>query len=301
MPYVALRIEVPGSELDAWSDALLDAGALSVDAADLDAGTGSEAPIYAEPGLLATHWQRARLVALLSYDADATSLLAEAAQALGRSTPRFYCDTLADRDWVRATQSQFGIIAIAPDLHIVPTWCIPPKDGISIRLDPGVAFGTGSHATTRLCLEWLRSHMSPGIAVLDYGCGSGILAIAAAKLGARRVVGTDVDLQALSASIANAEHNEVSASFVAPDALSSETFDIVVANILANPLMLLAPALAAKVRPQGRIALSGILREQAAGVVATYGPWFTLRATREAEGWVLVAGEREHFPSVSRP
>ncbi|HVE51248.1 MAG TPA: 50S ribosomal protein L11 methyltransferase [Casimicrobiaceae bacterium] len=293
MPYVALHLEVPGSELDAWSDALLVAGALSVEATDPDAGTSRETPIYAEPAMEQARWPRAQVVALLQHDADATTLVSGVAKALGAPIPPFSCATLADQDWVLATQSQFRTIAIAHDLFIVPTWCTLPADGISIRLDPGVAFGTGSHATTRLCLEWLRASVRLGDSVLDYGCGSGILAIAATKFGAGRVVGTDVDRQALGASIANAERNDVLATFVSPADLSSATFDIVVANILANPLMLLAPALAARVRPSGRIALSGILREQAADVVAAYEPWFTLRASREGEGWLLLDCERD--------
>jgi ribosomal protein L11 methyltransferase len=166
-------------------------------------------------------------------------------------------------------------------------------DALVLRLDPGLAFGTGSHATTHLCLAWLRETLAPGETVLDYGCGSGILAIAAAKLGARDVAGTDIDPQALVASRANAALNGVDARFLAPDALPARASDVVVANILAHPLVLLAPALAARTAHGGRIALSGVLAEQAAEVIAAYAPWFTLDVWRSLDGWVLIAGERD--------
>ena len=162
-----------------------------------------------------------------------------------------------------------------------------------LRLDPGLAFGTGSHATTHLCLEWLRETLRPGESVLDYGCGSGIIAIAAAKLGARDATGTDIDPQAIVASRANATLNGVDARFVTPDRLAAGRHDVVVANILAHPLVLLAPALAARTASRGRITLSGILEAQAAEVVASYTPWFTLAVWRQRDGWVLIAGSRE--------
>ncbi|MCC6197698.1 MAG: 50S ribosomal protein L11 methyltransferase, partial [Burkholderiales bacterium] len=197
---------------------------------------------------------------------------------------------VADEDWVRKTQAQFGPIEVAPGLFIVPTWSQPPDPAaVNIRLDPGLAFGTGSHPTTRLCLAYLRTALRGGESVLDYGCGSGILAIAAARLGASRVTGVDVDPQALGASAANAQANAVAAAFVSPEELPPGRFDVVVANILANPLVLLAPVLCARVAPHGRIALSGVLAEQADAVAAAYAPWFTLAATEASDGWVLLS------------
>jgi ribosomal protein L11 methyltransferase len=284
---------VAGGEADTWSDALLEAGALSVELTDPDAGTPAERALFAEPGETTQgHWARVRLVALFPSDADAEQALRDAAAALAREPPERDTFEVEEQDWVRATQAQFGPIRIADRLHIVPTWCDPPPGAVSIRLDPGLAFGTGSHPTTRLCLEWLLEHLRAGACVLDYGCGSGILAIAAAKLGAAGVTGTDVDPQALRASADNARLNGAAASFVAPDALAPGGYDIVVANILANPLILLAPAIAARVRPGGRLALSGILEPQAGEVAAAYARWFTLRAWRAAEGWALLEGER---------
>jgi ribosomal protein L11 methyltransferase len=161
-----------------------------------------------------------------------------------------------------------------------------------ITLDPGLAFGTGSHSTTRLCIEWLLDHVAAGDAVLDYGCGSGVLAITAARLGATPVFGTDVDAQALRASADNGRANAVKAEFVTPDRVPAQAFDLVVANILANPLILLAPALAARVRVGGRIALSGILEDQAEAVINAYSRWFRAQIWRVDEGWVLVEGVR---------
>jgi ribosomal protein L11 methyltransferase len=178
-------------------------------------------------------------------------------------------------------------------LWIVPSWCEPidPK-AINLRLDPGLAFGTGSHPTTLMCLRWLAQHLSAGATVLDYGCGSGILAIAAAKLGAGAVDGIDVDTQAITASRENARLNNVVARFDLAEAFTASTYDVVVANILANPLQLLAPLLAARVRARGQVVLSGILEPQAAAVIAAYEPWFTIGVSNSEEGWVALAGSR---------
>jgi ribosomal protein L11 methyltransferase len=291
----ALRFDTDAARAERWSDALIDAGALSVDVSDPAAGTPDEAPVYGEPGLAgAAFWSVSRVDALFAGGVDAEALVAGVARALGEPMPLCETRTVEDQDWVRATQSQFGPIAVGAGFWIVPTWCDPPEaDALALRLDPGLAFGTGTHPTTRLCLEWLRETLQPGETLVDYGCGSGILAIAAAMLGARDVVGTDIDPQALAASGANAAQNRVAARFVAPDALAMRESDVVVANILANPLILLAPALAARTRVGGRIALSGILDAQADDVAAAYKPWFTLAVWRRRDGWVLLAGERE--------
>jgi ribosomal protein L11 methyltransferase len=293
MSYTSLAFDCPGADADAWGDALLAAGALAVEATDAHAGTPREAAQFAEPGEPGfVAWPVSRVVALFAADTDATIALAAAAAALGRVAPAVTSAAVAEQDWVRATQAQFGPIRIARDFHVVPTWCEAPAGGVVVRLDPGLAFGTGSHPTTRLCLEWLHATLPRGARVLDYGCGSGILAIAAACLGAGEVAGTDVDAQALAASRANARANAVDARFVAPEALGPGRFAVVVANILANPLVLLAPAIASRVAPGGRLALSGILEAQAGEVIASYARWITLRAWRTADGWVLLAGAR---------
>lgn len=299
--YAALRFDVEAAAADAWSDALLDAGALSVDAADPDAGTERETALFAEgdPEVQAW-WPISRLTALFEPGRDPEAALVLAAGALGLPAPAQLRFDVADRDWVAATKAQFAPIRVTDDLWIVPTWCAPPRaDAVNVLLDPGLAFGTGSHPTTHLCLAWLRDTVAAGAAVLDYGCGSGILAIAALKLGASRAAGIDIDPQAVQASDANARVNGVDAEFALPDRLGARQFDIVVANILANPLRLLAPLLAAHCRSGGRIALSGILESQADEVIAAYAPWFTISRWRTSEGWVLLAGVRND--ATARP
>ena len=294
MSYLGVRFDAPAREADAWSDALLGAGALAIDVADPAAGTPDETPQYGEPGEPgAALWPVSRLSALFAEGTDLPAALRAASAVVALPVPTHESYVVAEQDWVRATQAQFGPIRITENFWIVPTWVQPPQpDALNLRLDPGLAFGTGSHPTTCLCLEWMHEHVRPGASLLDYGCGSGILAIAGARLGAGRVTGTDVDPQAMRASEENARANGIEATFVLPDALAPGSFDIVVANILANPLTLLAPALALRVRAGGRIALSGILEPQADAVAAAYARWFTIRSWKSRDGWVLLAGER---------
>jgi ribosomal protein L11 methyltransferase len=302
--YLSLRFDTDAVAAEAWGDVLLGAGALSIDIADPRAGTAEEITLYGEPGVSAAeHWPICRLTALFRSGVDVEAVLADAAARLGLAIPPVEVEGVADEDWVRRTQAQFAPIRIAERLWIVPSWCgAVDADAINITLDPGLAFGTGSHPTTRLCLLWLARELRAGETVLDYGCGSGILAIAAAKLGARRVVGIDVDAQAIAASRANAKANGVEVSFRMADEPmipTEQLFDVVIANILANPLVLLAPALAARVRPGGRIVLSGILAEQQARIAAAYAPWFIMTAWEAGdEGWVALAGTR-HAPADS--
>lgn len=295
MAYVALRFDADAVMADAWGDALLEAGALAVDVADPNAETPAEMPLYGEPGMPGPEsWPVSRLTALFSEATDVAAIVAEVATAVGEAFPAWSWFALPDQDWVRATQSQFGPIKIDDRLWVVPSWSTPiDPSAINLVLDPGLAFGTGSHATTRLCLQWLISALQPGERLLDYGCGSGILAIAAARLSAQAVVGTDIDGEALMASRDNAARNGVAATFVMPDALSQGAmFDVVVANILANPLMLLAPALAQRVRSGGRIVLSGVLAGQAREVATAYADWFRIAVWKEEDGWVALEGRR---------
>ena len=289
-----MRFDAPAGEVDAWSDALMGAGALAIDVADPAAGTPDETPQYGEPGEpVAALWPLSRLSALFAADTDLRAALRAAASEVTLPIPAHETYAVAEQDWVRTTQEQFGPIRITENFWIVPTWVQAPQpDALNLRLDPGLAFGTGSHPTTCLCLEWMHEHVLPGASLLDYGCGSGILAIAGARLGAGRVTGTDVDPQAMRASRENARANRIEATFVLPDALAPGSFDIVVANILANPLTLLAPALALRVHAGGRIALSGILEQQADAVAAAYARWFTIESWKNRDGWVLLAGER---------
>lgn len=293
MGFLALRFDVDGSIADAWADALLAQGALSAEITDPFEGTPLEQAQFGEPGEVAPGaWRHSRLCALFAADADPAGTLAAAARQIGVPLPVAETHPVDDQDWVRATQAQFGAIEIAGRVHIVPTWCEAPRHGLVVRLDPGLAFGTGSHPTTRLCIEWLAETVQGGERVLDYGCGSGILAIVAAGLGAGCCTGVDIDPHALQAAAANARANGATLDVRTPDALGPARFDLVVANILTNPLIALAPVLAARVEPGGRLALAGLLDEQAEEVAAAYARWFTLRAGKRREGWTLLHGSR---------
>ena len=294
MAWTSLSLTVAGDEAESWSDALLDSGAISVDVHDAEAGTPDEKPQFGEPGeALPGAWDRNVVTALFEPATDARAIVDAIASELGVEIPAITLSTVEEQDWVRLTQAQFEPIRITGRMWILPSWheAVEP-DAINLVIDPGLAFGTGSHATTRLCLQWMEAHLHPQERVLDYGCGSGILAIAAKRLGAGMVIGTDVDRQAIDASRANAAINHAECTFVEPDALTEEAFDLVVANILTNPLRMLAPALAARVRADGRIVLSGILAEQAPAIVEAYEQWFNIGIWRIADGWAALAGTR---------
>lgn len=293
--WLSVTLSADAAHAEALSDALLGLGALSVSVEDADAGTERETPQFGEPGSSpAPLWQHSRVIALFDKDADIAGIAAAAAGEAGIETvPPFEISEIAEQNWVQLTQSQFEPIRVSQRLWIVPSWhAAPDPDAVNLVLDPGMAFGTGSHPTTRLCLEWLCGSMHAGDSVLDYGCGSGILAIAAARLGAGRVVGVDIDDNALTAAAANAASNGVTLQLLHPNQPIGTQFDIVVANILANPLCVLAPLLASLTRPGGRIALSGILKTQTEQVQAAYRPAFELQAGTEREGWVLLEGVR---------
>jgi len=297
---VELTLSADERSAEALADALVEAGALSVALEDANAETPDEQPLFGEPGLVPERhaWTASRLRVLVEDD-DGEGVVRAAAAAVGISPPAIECTTaVADTDWVRATQSQFPPTRISDRLWIVPTWHEPPDpEAVVVRLDPGVAFGTGTHPTTRLCLRWLDAALRKGATVLDYGCGSGILAIAAAKLGASRVVGSDIDPQALQAARANSEANAVRADYTEPDLLRAGTWDVVLANILSNPLMLLAPALLGRVAPGGALVLSGVLERQADQVIEAYRATdasVPLSVWAADDGWVCLAGHRPH-------
>lgn len=296
MSYRELVVELAREHAEALSDALLDLGALSVSVEDADADTPDEQPLFGEPGLVPERaaWQHSRVIALLSPDHEPAVLLAAAANEIGVvETPKFDVREVEEQDWVRLTQSQFEPIPIGERIWVVPSWHdAPDPDALILELDPGLAFGTGSHPTTRLCMEWLEQSVKPGQSVLDYGCGSGILAILAQKCGANPVVGIDIDPQAVESARQNSERNHAEVTYGLPDACPAGEFDIVVANILSNPLKLMASMLASKVKPGGRIALSGVLARQADEVAAVYARYVDISVWREHEGWVCLAGTR---------
>ena len=289
MAWQRLTLIVPGTQAESSADALEAEGAISTDLADADADTAAEREIFAEPGAEASLWERCRLTALFPMDVDVSAAL----ERRGVAPLTASIDRLEDADWVGLTQRQFEPIRAGERLWIVPTWHQPPNpDDVNIVLDPGAAFGTGSHPTTRMCLAWLERNVRPGDSVLDYGCGSGILGIAALKLGATSATGVDVDPLALQAARYNSRRNGVGLAVQDARHELAGAFRITVANILANPLRMLAPAIALHTQPQGLIALAGILADQADAVIAAYAPWARLAAGASEGPWVLVAGER---------
>jgi ribosomal protein L11 methyltransferase len=302
MSWTEIVIELPRAQAEQVSDALIEAGALSVSVEDADLGTEAEQPLFGEPGMepSAHAWERSRIVALTEANTDHLALVNKAkAQCADIDQLSFSLRSVAEQDWVRVTQAQFDPIPIGRNIWVVPSWhAAPVPDALVLELDPGLAFGTGSHPTTRLCMEWLEQHVEAGCCVLDYGCGSGILAILARKLGADSVDGVDIDPQAISAAQDNAKRNQCDDVrwFVPSDyalARASTRYDIVAANILSGPLKLMAPMLASRVAQGGAVVLSGILARQADELIASYAPYIALSVAAEREGWVALAGRKE--------
>ena len=289
--YHQLLFTTSASLAETLSDALMELGAVSVDATDALAGTPDEEPQYGEPGMAPKAWTVSLIKALFPPELDPMVALHEVCEALGEPLPEAQVEAVPEQDWVRLTQAQFSPMHVSPRLWIVPSWCEPPVEGAGMLvLDPGLAFGTGSHPTTRLCLQWIDAHLRAGARVLDYGCGSGILALAACRLGAIEVLGVDIDEQAVASSRFNAENNRCQATFALPDDDPGGRFELVVANILSNPLMLMAPMLCARVSPGGDLVLSGVLERQADEVIVAYRPWVELSVWRCDEGWVCLHG-----------
>jgi len=296
--WLSASIEIEACHAEALSEALLETGALSVSIEDADAGTDTETPQFAEPGHApASLWAHCRVIALFDPSDCPSERIAEATATVGMigALPPFTVEEVAEQDWVCSVQSQFDPIRITNNLWVVPSWHKAPEpNAINIELDPGMAFGTGSHPTTRLCLEWLVETVRPGASVLDFGCGSGILAIAAARLGAACSIGVDIDGRAVEAALENVARNGVSGIVrVQHSSIPLEAaFDLVVANILTNPLCVLAPSIAARVAPGGQVALSGVLEQQAAQVIDAWAPWVPLEVGDVQEGWVRLEGCR---------
>lgn len=293
-----LSVSLPTDEEHAnpLSEALMEHGALAVSIEDADAGTEAETPQFGEPGSPAAPlWQNSRVIALFEPADDLITRIASAALVGGVSDlSAIRIEEVEEQDWVRLTQSQFEPIRITDGLWIVPSWHVAPNpDAVNLVLDPGLAFGTGSHPTTRLCLEWLCGHIKGGERLLDYGCGSGILGIAAAKLGATPVMGVDIDDNALIAARDNMTANQVEMVLRHTRETLDEQFDVVVANILTNPLCVLAPLLAARVAAGGRIVLSGVLAAQAEEVIEAYAPYLALHVGATHDGWVRLEGDKE--------
>ena len=294
-PLIQAKLTLPFEQADEVSDLLMELGALAVSLEDANADSEDEQPLFGEPGMEpeSAAWNLNHVVALFRNKAEGEQIFGEIpAELLGEAEIDY--TEVPQEDWVRLTQSQFDPIPISARLWIVPSWHEPQNidDRINLVLDPGLAFGTGSHPTTALCLRWLSEFPLKGQSVLDYGCGSGILAIAAMKLGAASACGIDIDPQAVLAAQQNAQKNGVDIALATAEQAVAGPAQIVVANILANPLTVLAPLLARLTRSGGRIALSGILVEQADAVLEAYAPKFTMTRAATDEGWVLLTGRR---------
>ncbi|WP_432729765.1 50S ribosomal protein L11 methyltransferase [Variovorax sp. W6] len=290
-----LRLMAPEDRVETLCEALDALDALSVSVEDADAQTDAEQALFGEPGMPPPKegWQRSRVIALFPDEAqakDAASVLAlqdffdEGCEVLGIAT-------VPEQDWVRLTQSQFAPVEVTPEFWIVPTWHEPPEQAKQvIRLDPGLAFGTGTHPTTRMCLRWIATRGEGALAgkrVLDYGCGSGILAIGAAKFGSTDIDAVDIDEAAVSSTVLNAEANGVKLKAGLPDAAKGE-YDIVLANILATPLKLLAPLLRGHVKAGGSLVMAGILERQADELKEAYAPYAVLEVSDSEDGWILM-------------
>jgi ribosomal protein L11 methyltransferase len=288
---VELRLRVPQAQVDTLSEALEALDALSVSVEDADAHTEAEQALFGEPGMPQPQagWERSSITALFAQQAqaeDAARLLQ--AQDFFAGCELLGLQAVADQDWVRLTQSQFTPVEITPEFWVVPTWHEPPAAAKRfIRLDPGLAFGTGTHPTTRMCLRWIARHDLAGQRVLDYGCGSGILAIGAAMHGAAHVEGVDIDDAAVTATHLNAQANHVRVQSGLPDVAQGQ-YHTVLANILATPLKVLAPLLCSHVLPGGSLVLAGILERQADELKQAYAPHVRLEVSDAEDGWVLM-------------
>jgi ribosomal protein L11 methyltransferase len=297
MAFRELIFTVPEDLAENLGDALMELGALSISVSDAAVDTDNEKPLYGEPGLTPEKnaWEQSQVVALFGENGLSASEISLALSEEGFQVNMPMERTVEDQDWVRLTQSQFDPIQVGQRLWVVPSWHVAPNDpnAVCLAVDPGLAFGTGSHPTTKLCMQWLEEH--EGLShktLLDYGCGSGILAIAAKRLGCGPAIGIDIDPQAVISAKDNALRNKVAVEFYLPEEdTSNSQHNVVVANILANPLQVLAPALCQRIAPEGHIVLSGILARQAKEVIETYEPWLTLHVWREYDGWVCLTGQ----------
>ncbi|MBI6926018.1 50S ribosomal protein L11 methyltransferase [Pseudomonas putida] len=291
MPWLQVRLAISPEQAETYEAALLEVGAVSVTFMDAE-----DQPIF-EPDLNTTPlWSHTHLLALFEADTNPEQVFAHLRLLTGVELPQHQAEVIEDQDWERSWMDNFQPMRFGRRLWIVPSWHdAPEKDAVNLLLDPGLAFGTGTHPTTALCLEWLDGQQLQGTQVLDFGCGSGILAIAALLLGAREAVGTDIDVQAIEASRDNAQRNGIADELFAlylPEHMPAMQADVLVANILAGPLVSLAPQLSSLVRPGGLLALSGILAEQGEEVAAAYADDFDLDPIVVRDGWVRISGRR---------
>ncbi|MDG6779065.1 50S ribosomal protein L11 methyltransferase [Thiomicrorhabdus sp. zzn3] len=290
MAWIQINTVVEEALAEPLSDAFMEIGACSVTFED-----AKDQPIF-EPELGTTPiWAKTKVIGLFDAETDAKQVIENLTGLVPQvSSEQYKVEQLEDKDWIRAWMDQFQPMQFGERLWIVPSWCEAPQaDAVNLMLDPGMAFGTGTHPTTSLCLTWLDRHAPIDLNVIDYGCGSGILALAAQKLGARRVMGTDIDPQAIIASEQNAQRNQADIAFSLVQDFNSEPADLLVANILAGPLKELAPEFERLVKPGGTLVLSGLLETQAAELQAHYRTLgFELNTLQTKEEWALLAGTK---------
>ena len=291
MHWIQIILETSRQDCEPLEDSLLELGALAVTYVD-----AADQPLF-EPGPGETPlWDAVRLVGLFPADAPMEAITGQLKTQLGEAMPKHRIEILEDKDWIREWMDQFHPMRFGQRLWIVPSWTTPPEpDAVNLMLDPGLAFGTGTHATTSLCLQWLDANTPENLSVIDYGCGSGVLGIAALLLGCRTMCGIDIDPQALLATRQNAEQNGISEdqySIYLPAQAPHEVVDMLLANILAGPLMTLADDISSRVKPGGHLVLSGILSTQAQEVLAAYQNEFDFEPVAEQDGWVRLAGKK---------
>lgn len=292
MPWLQLKFETHPQQAERLSGLLEAAGASAVTMQD-----AADQPLFEPPPGATPLWKQILIGGLFEADADIERILADISQALGESPlPVWALNPLEDRDWVRAWMDHYQPMCFGKRLWIVPSTFSPPDaNAVNILLDPGLAFGTGTHPTTAMCLRWLDAHPPVDQAVIDYGCGSGILAIAACRLGAASALAVDNDPQALLATHDNACLNEVDDRIQAhlPDDCPPRTVPLLLANILAGPLRRFASQFAERVQPDGHIVLSGIIESQVDELIESYDPWFELKVYRQEEEWICLHGGRK--------
>ena len=294
--WIQLKVHCSADQVEAAEDALLGLGAMSVTLQD-----DADQPIL-EPDLGTTPvWDETLVIGLFDAESDAAYLKATFPSSFqaegGNGSPAHHIELLEDKDWIRAWMDDYHPMQFGPRLWVCPSWREPEQaDAVNLMLDPGLAFGTGTHPTTALCLAWLDQTIQGGEHIVDYGCGSGILGIAALLLGAEKMTGVDIDPQALMATRDNASRNRISSdSFMVylPDDEPQEPADILVANILAGPLKALAEKLSTLVKPGGKLALSGLLSSQADELSAHYSQWFVMDSHQQQDDWVILSGTRK--------
>lgn len=288
-----LSIPVRKTHAETLCDILLNKGALSASVVDADLDTPEEKPVFIEPDWIETvFWPNCIIKALLDDSCNEKNLIRELSRELRlKKAIPYHCEPLIEKDWVRESLKDFKPLSVGKKLVLVPSWTkTRSKNRMEISFDPGLAFGTGKHPTTFMCLTWLEKTIRGNEKVLDFGCGSGILALCAKKLGASIVSGVDIDPQALQSTRDNAKKNKLAIEVALPEKLKRKSFDILVANILANPLMHLANTLQGYLSPGGKIALSGILSDQADTIQKVYSKWFTMNRIKIKDNWALLTG-----------